>query len=112
MKIGHLGGWETLTSPALERPFPASQTLTCFRAKGGPHTRQLSLEWREDNDSRWIATVDLTTEWKDYTLLPDRFKAWPVPGPGEKRGPVPAGASSELLRWTRDVAHGGRRGPA
>jgi hypothetical protein len=86
VKIGHLGGWETLTSPALERPFQANQTLTCFRAKGGPHTRQLSLEWREDNDSRWIATVDLTTEWQDYTLLPDRFKAWPVPSPGERRG--------------------------
>jgi hypothetical protein len=86
VKIGHLGGWETLTSPALERSFQANQTLTCFRAKGGRHTRQLSLEWREDNDSRWIATVDLTSEWQDYTLLPDRFKAWPVPGPGERRG--------------------------
>jgi hypothetical protein len=86
VKIGHLGGWETLTSPALGRPFQANQTLTCFRAKGGPHTRQLSLEWREGNDSRWIATVDLTTEWQDYTLLPDRFKAWPVPSPGERRG--------------------------
>jgi hypothetical protein len=86
MKIGHLGGWETLTSPALGRPFQPNHTLTCFRAKGGPHTRQLSLEWREDNDSRWIATVDLTTEWQDYTLLPDRFKAWPVPSPGERRG--------------------------
>jgi hypothetical protein len=86
VKIGHLGGWETLTSPALERPFQANQTLTCFRAKGGPHTRQLSLEWRENNDSRWIATVDLTTEWRDYTLLPDRFKAWPVPSPSERRG--------------------------
>ena len=86
VKIAHLGGWETLTSPALERPFQTNQTLTCFRAKGSPHTRQLSLEWREDNDSRWIATVDLTTEWKDYTLPPDRFKAWPVPGPGERRG--------------------------
>ncbi len=86
VKIAHLGGWDTLASPALSHPFPAGQTLTCFRAKGGPHTRQLALEWREDNGSRWIATVDLTTEWKDYTLLPDRFKAWPVPGPGEKRG--------------------------
>ena len=86
MKIGRLGGWETLLSPPLERPFPTGHTLTCFRAKGGPLTRQLSLEWREDDDSRWIATVDLTTEWKDYTLLPDRFKPWPVPSPGEKRG--------------------------
>ena len=85
VKIGHLGGWETLRSPALTRPFPPGQTLTCFRAKGGLRTRQLALEWMEADGSRWIATVDLTAEWKDYTLLPDRFKAWPVPGPGEKR---------------------------
>jgi hypothetical protein len=86
VKIGHLGGWETLRSPILTRPFPPGQTLTCFRAKGGPRTRQLALEWTEADGSRWIATVDLTSQWKDYTLLPDRFKAWPVPGPGEKRG--------------------------
>jgi hypothetical protein len=86
VKVGHLGGWETLDSPTLERPFPQGHTLTCFRAKGDPRTRQLALEWREENGSRWIATVDLTPEWKDYTLLPDRFKAWPVPEAGEKRG--------------------------
>jgi hypothetical protein len=86
VRIGHLGGWETLTSPALVQPFPPGHTLTCFRAKGGPHTRQLALEWREAGGSRWIATVDLTPEWKDYTLLPDRFKAWPGPAPGENRG--------------------------
>ena len=86
VKIGHLGGWETLTSPALVQPFPPGHTLTCFRAKGGPRTRQLAVEWREAGGSRWIATVDLTPEWKDYTLLPDRFKAWPVPAPGENRG--------------------------
>src|ERR1035441_2478128 len=86
VKIGHLGGWETLDSPTLVRPFPPGQTLTCFRAKGGPRTRQLALEWREENGSRWIATVDLTTEWKDYTLSPDRFKAWPVPEAGERHG--------------------------
>jgi hypothetical protein len=78
VKVGHFGGWETMASPALERPFPAGHTLTCFRAKGGLRTRQLCLEWREADGSRWIATVDLTPEWKYYTLLPDRFKAWPV----------------------------------
>jgi hypothetical protein len=86
VKVGHLGGWDTLASPALVRPFPPGHTLTCLRAKGGPRTRQLALEWREGDGSRWIATVDLTPEWKNYTLLPDRFKAWPVPAPGEKRG--------------------------
>ena len=30
--------------------------------------------------------MDLTPEWKDYALLPDRFKAWPVPAAGGPRG--------------------------
>lgn len=72
-----------LSSPKLVRPFPPGYTLTCFRAKGGPRTRQLALEWDEADGSRWIATVDLTTKWKDYTLLPDRFKAWPPLAPDE-----------------------------
>jgi hypothetical protein len=78
MTTPHLGGWETLASPDLPQPFQTNYTLTCFRAKGGPRTRQLALEWREEDGSRWIATVDLTQQWKTYTLLPDRFKAWPV----------------------------------
>ncbi len=86
VKVERLGGWNTLASPAWVRPFPPGHTLTCFRAKGGPRTRQLSLEWRHADGSRWIATVDLTPQWQDYTLLPDRFKAWPVPAPGENRG--------------------------
>jgi hypothetical protein len=76
--IPHLGGWETMTSPALSQPFAMSNTLTCFRAKGAPHTRQLSVEWREEDGSRWIGTVDLTPQWQDCALTPDRFKAWPA----------------------------------
>ncbi len=76
--VAHLGGWDTLSAPTLAHPFPAGHTLTCFRAKGGPHTRQLALEWREENGSRWIATVDLTPEWQSYALTPEAFKAWPT----------------------------------
>jgi hypothetical protein len=82
--IAHLGGWETLASPALSQPFPTNHTLTCFRAKGSLRTRQLALEWREQDGSRWIATVDLTADWKNYALPPDRFKPWPQSPPGEE----------------------------
>ncbi|HOX59137.1 MAG TPA: hypothetical protein P5205_18290 [Candidatus Paceibacterota bacterium] len=94
VRIGRLGGWETFASPALERPFPSNHTLTCFRAKGGPRTRQLALEWNEEDGSRWIATVDITREWRNYTLLPDRFKAWPVGAVAEHRQFNPAKAVS------------------
>ena len=98
-----------MLSPPFERPFPTNHTLTCFRAKGGPLTRQLSLEWREDDNSRWIATVDLTPEWKDYALLPDRFKPWPVPSPGEKRGhfePARAVSCAVGLAWSHTALEG------
>ena len=103
VKVGRLFGWDTFLSPPFERPFPTNHTLTCFRAKGGPLTRQLSLEWREDDNSRWIATVDLAAEWKNYALLPDRFKPWPVPTPGEKRGhfePARAVSCAVGLAWS------------
>ena len=83
--IPHLGGWETLTSPAFAQPFPTNHALTCFRAKGNLRTRQLALEWREQDSSRWIATVDLTAEWKNYALPPDSFKPWPQLPPGQER---------------------------
>jgi hypothetical protein len=94
VKLERLGGWQTLGSPALLQPFPTNHTLTCFRARGGPRTRQLSLEWKEQDGSRWIATVDLSPEWKDYTLLPDRFKAWPPESVSEDRLFNPAKAAS------------------
>jgi hypothetical protein len=74
-----MSGWETLLSPRLSVPFPSGQTLTCFRAKRGPRTRQLAFEWAEEDGSRWIATVDLTSEWKAYVLPPEAFKAWQPP---------------------------------
>lgn len=77
--INRYPGWETLASPAPAKPFAAGQSLTCFRAKGGPNTKQLAIEWTERDGSRWIATVDLTPEWKDYALPPAAFKAWQPP---------------------------------
>ncbi|MHB8524066.1 MAG: hypothetical protein ACYDH9_25365 [Limisphaerales bacterium] len=81
--IDQLSGWDTLASPPLDHPFPAGQTLTCFRARGGPRTRQLAVEWIELDGSRWIATVDLDATWRNYGLTPGEFHPWqPPPGRG------------------------------
>ena len=77
--IEKLTGWDTYLSPALTNAFPAGHGLTCFRAKGGPRTKQLALEWTEADGSRWIATVELTPDWKSYALTPEAFKAWESP---------------------------------
>lgn len=86
--IDRFTGWETFGSPPLSNPFAPGHTLTCFRAKGGPNTPQLCLEWTENNGARWIAVVDLKPEWQSYTLPPEAFKAWTPPagrgGPGDR----------------------------
>jgi hypothetical protein len=72
-------GWETLAAPPLETPFPAGHTLTCFRARGGAQTKQLSIEWAERDGSRWIAVVELGPEWRQYALPPAAFQPWTPP---------------------------------
>ena len=62
--VPRIAGWDTFVSPRWQHPFPPNHTLTCFRAKGGPRTRQLALEWDEQDGSRWIAVVNLSPEWK------------------------------------------------
>lgn len=77
--VGGLDGWDTLEPVGRSWTVPAGETLTCFRAKGGPRTRQLALEWIEQDGSRWIATVDLTTQWRNYGLPPEAFRPWQPP---------------------------------
>ena len=72
-------GWETLFPPVSGRLFVPGHSLTCFRAKGGPRTRRLSLEFIEQDSSRWIAVVELGTEWRSYALPPGAFRPWVPP---------------------------------
>lgn len=74
--IERLTGWDTFVSPPLETPFPEGHTLTVFWARGGPDTTELALEWTEKDGSRWIATVPLSQEWRQYVLEPKDFRFW------------------------------------
>jgi len=83
--IGDLAGWDTLTSPPLRSPFPAGQSVTCLWAKGGPRTTHLVVEWDERDGSRWMASVELTRDWRHYALRPEDFVYWPD-SPAQGRG--------------------------
>jgi len=74
--IDSLIGWDVLVSPPLTNPFPDGRTLTCFRAHGTRQTTEMSIEWDEQDGSRWIATIDLGPEWKSYCLPPESFRFW------------------------------------
>lgn len=76
VNIAKLLNWETFNSPALEKPFPDGHTLTVFYAKGAGNTTELSVEWTEQDGSRWIAVVPLTDHWRQYVLRPEDFRFW------------------------------------
>lgn len=89
LKVGidELQGWDTYAfSFPEQRTFPEN-ALMIFWARGDSNTRNLVVEWSEKDFSRWIATVELTTEWKKYVLTPSDFGYWrdnPSKGRGEK----------------------------
>lgn len=76
VRVAQLSGWESLRTDNLRGGIPAGHTLTCLRVKGGPTTRNLSVEWQEQDGSRWIATVPLTTAWRHVVLHPEDFHFW------------------------------------
>ncbi len=77
VKVGDLQSWETLEYRLQSPGFPEGHELTCFWAKGSRKTTHLTVEWREDDKSRWMATVGLTPSWERYVLAPRDFKYWP-----------------------------------
>lgn len=103
VNIETLDGWDTLEIPSRAWRFEPGQMLTCFRAKGNAATKQLAVEWIERDSSRWIATVDLSTNWQHYALPPEAFRPWTPPA---GRG----GAGDQLnldniARFTLGLAH-------
>ncbi len=73
--VGDLNGWDTLLYQGTIR-IPAGHNVTTFWARGDAATTALSIEWREQDGSRWIATVPLETKWRRYVLSEQDFTFW------------------------------------
>ncbi|HET6454083.1 MAG TPA: hypothetical protein VFI02_06725, partial [Armatimonadota bacterium] len=111
--ISNLTSYDTFRSPDLQNPFPKGHTLTVFSAKGDERTTQLAVEWAEKDGSRWIATVALTPEWRQYVLTPDDFTYWiSIPnrgGRGDHLHPENAASMSIGLAHTHTTTIGSGR---
>jgi len=107
-----LSGWDTFICKT--GYIPEEHDLLCFWAKGDEHTPQMAVEVRETDGSRWIATVDITTEWEFYALRPDDFQYWhdnPSQGrggPDDRVNLAGADALSFGLAFTHTAVGGGR----
>jgi hypothetical protein len=84
-----LDGWDTF-GQSLAGGVPEGHSLVCLRARGDAQTPQLSIECKERDQSRWIATVELSTEWRSVVLRPTDFSFWPD-------APVKRGRSGDRL---------------
>jgi hypothetical protein len=90
VSMPQLIGWDSF-GRSFDQPFATGNTLTCFRAKGSANTTQLAVEWEESDGSRWLATVPLSSAWRNYALPPQAFAPWQPPpgrgGPGDSLNP-------------------------
>ncbi len=84
LSVARLTNWCTYDTRVADA-FREGEALLSFRAKGNASTRAVSIEWREKDGSRWYATVPLSTEWKQFVLLPADFQYW-YDNPSKGRG--------------------------
>ena len=75
-EIKKLDGWDSILRKFGESPFAAGEELVVFSARSLGGATHLALEFEERDGSRWIASVALSGEWKEYALTLDDFKFW------------------------------------
>ncbi len=79
------GGWWSASRDFDAPPARPSERLVCFWIKGDGKTPELSLELRERDGSRWVATFPLTDKWRLRVLPLEAFIYWPD-NPSKGRG--------------------------
>ncbi|OIO02733.1 hypothetical protein COY52_02720 [Candidatus Desantisbacteria bacterium CG_4_10_14_0_8_um_filter_48_22] len=82
--VEDLQGWDCYFQQ-IDNPFPPGCNIISFWAKGDEKTKQLLVEWTEEDKSRWFAIINLETKWKFFMLSPKDFKYWPD-NPSKGRG--------------------------
>lgn len=77
LDIASLQGWEVRHAPECPALFGEGDDFFTFMAKGSDAVSQLAVEISERDGSRWIATAELTPEWRRIGLALEAFRFWP-----------------------------------
>jgi len=67
--------WDGYLSPAMAL-FGPGHDLIVFSVQADAKTPQISVEIQEEDGSRWIASVEVGTEWRRVALRPSAFRYW------------------------------------
>ena len=81
-----LDEWSVFLHPFERTPFAEGHTLTSFWVKGSAQAKQMVVEWREADGSRWFAQIPLTPEWRQVVLSPEDFAYRTYSPTGTQRG--------------------------
>ncbi len=73
--VRDIKGWDNV-SHDLPDDLPADATALSLWAKADAETPRIAVELRETDGSRWICTLDVTTEWTRYVIPSWRFLWW------------------------------------
>ena len=84
-QLDTLMGWTTYAAPCMGM-FPKGHDLMCLSVKGNPNVRSLCIELVETDNSRWIATAPVATEWRKQSLEAADFRFWHDCTPTKPRG--------------------------
>ncbi len=106
-----LSGWVTAGSPPVEG-LPQGSQLTAFWARADQDDVVMTMEWGEDDHSRWRTRVALTRQWKLYSATHAELEYWhdnPSQGRGgpedgfrpENAAQIRFGLTAEFLRERR-----------
>ncbi len=82
----NLTNWDGYMSPDIPQLFGPEHTLLSMQVKGGPSTPQLVVEIQEQDGSRWMAVVDIASQWQRVALDARDFKYWIDSPTRDKRG--------------------------
>ncbi len=87
-EITNYNNWLNVQVPAFtQSPFTNGADIVTFWAKGDANTTGITLEWREEDGSRWIAGIPITSHWRRYVIPCRDFRFWRDGSPADRGGP-------------------------
>lgn len=85
-QIAEMNGWACYSTPVAPDAFSGEHNLLTLWAKGDAGTGVILLEFVETDGSRWINTLPVTSEWKQYAVFFDDFLCWHDALANDRRG--------------------------
>lgn len=85
-KLADFTGWDSWSVGVPVGSLSKETPVLLFWAKGDAETVEMTVEVNEDDGSRWIATVPLTSEGRRVAIVPEELAYWRDSPKGINRG--------------------------